>query len=467
MTNEQAILEIDKGIILLQGIRAGLQAQAAPVIDPTPSPAPAPAPTPAPVPTTTLTATLMGRAGDNTAGNVLGTDGKIDVQIRVTGCPADVTRVVIRDNTGAGAVWNWPAAGTYIIAVKPQGGGVVDLFFTHWRDYPSYRVELTFRDGTAADLIAKATTVAGPAPAPAPSPEPTPPTFPSVIIPGSRTGAIPYTDQYCSAIMDGAVLCNIVLLESDSTTRTGTAWDEDWSEPEKIDIYDQAKKAAMWWKFAFQKAVPGAKHPLSFGLNIDHLEVPVTVSYEPITTRFADRALWMRQAMAALGYPGSDYLANCRKFNHASRLAAGADWAFTMFVIDSQNDSDGKFADGFACWAHFGGPCCYLTSDAGAWGTDRFWRNAVHEWAHCFGPRDAYAGSGSKYTDTMGYLFRVQNTNAIDGRPAGAPPQQPDIMAGASMQDASLAAYQVCRETAWALGWIDTDGDGILDARGK
>lgn len=25
----------------------------------------------------------------------------------------------------------------------------------------------------------------------------------------------------------------------------------------------------------------------------------------------------------------------------------------------------------------------------------------------------------------------------------------------------------LCRETRWALGWIDTDSDGILDARGQ
>ena len=466
MDNAQIIAKIDEAVTPLLALKAALQsATATPAEPPVADPSPAPTPTPTPAPTTQLAATLMGRVGDYTSGAKAIADGVQDVWIVLTGCPAAITRVTIRDGKGEGAVWTHDANNSWIVVVRPAtSGGVADLFFTFYKDYASYKVELTFADGTTASLVT-GTTAAGPAPAPAVIVYEPPPT-PRVVPAGqSRTGAIPYTDQYCSAIMDGFVVCNVIMLESDSTTQTGGPWDENWNDGEKATIHAQIRQAAAWWEEAFRRAIPNAKHPLKLWVDPKYIINPVTISYEPITTKFSDRALWVRQALGQIGHGGSDYLGNLRKFNHAQRVKYGADWSFTMFVIDSENDSDGKFADGFACWGSFNGPECYLTSDAGSWGTERFWRNAVHEIGHIFGPRDSYAGSGSTYTQLMGYL-KVQNTNAVDGRPAGAPPQVPDIMAGASVQDPSLEAYTPCLQTRQGLGWVDTDGDGKLDARG-
>jgi hypothetical protein len=185
-------------ISILTALRVALEADPTttfpiPTSEPTPEPTPTPVPTPTPTPTpsTTPSATLMGRIGDFTAKDKIEADGITDLCIRVTGCRIDVTRVQIRDNAGQGAVWNWPLAGTYIIAVKPISDSAVDLYFPYWADYTGYSVSLWFSDGSTINLLTDSVVSE-----PLPITYRLPPTPRIISVGQNRTGNIPYTPDY-------------------------------------------------------------------------------------------------------------------------------------------------------------------------------------------------------------------------------------------------------------------------------
>lgn len=129
----------------------------------------------------------------------------------------------------------------------------------------------------------------------------------------------------------------------------------------------------------------------------------------------------------------------------------GADAAFFVIVADN-----GNFTGGLRAHAWIGGPHTVLDTN---YGHETF----AHEFGHIFGAYDEYCPDACSWpTSIQGYLG-IYNANAqfqeggpgIDnGRGEGAPSLMQYNQPGA------INGY-----TRGAFGWLDTDGDGVVEVR--
>jgi hypothetical protein len=146
-----------------------------------------------------------------------------------------------------------------------------------------------------------------------------------------------------------------------------------------------------------------------------------------------------------------------RAFNHSQRLKHQSNWAFTVFVVNSQNDVDGTFAPGgsFSRAFAFAGGLFFVTPSTRPAST------FAHETGHMFWARDEYAGGGN-YLQKRGY-YDTQNLNASDLNPNPNFQQATSIMtAGGNLDDAYNQVVSP-PSTLAMLGWQDSDGDGVFD----
>jgi len=145
-----------------------------------------------------------------------------------------------------------------------------------------------------------------------------------------------------------------------------------------------------------------------------------------------------------------------RQYNHALRRSLQADWAFTLFIVDSFNDADGRFADGYFAYAYINGPFAVLTSTVASYGSRYLDAVLAHEVGHIFGALDQYPAANVPCNARAGYLG-VENLNS---QLSGCPSDVPSIMRGGVSAYAAGALDEYARGQ---LGWRDSDGDGILD----
>ena len=139
------------------------------------------------------------------------------------------------------------------------------------------------------------------------------------------------------------------------------------------------------------------------------------------------------------------------------RLKHQTDWAYTIFVVDSSNDSDGVFPRGSAFTGAFAfaGGLFYVVPSTRPVST------YTHETGHIFWARDEYSG-GASYYSSRGY-YNTQNVNAIQDNPdPNFVPEASIMLGGASLQQ-SFETNQIPAPTAAMIGWQDSDGDGIFD----
>jgi hypothetical protein len=241
----------------------------------------------------------------------------------------------------------------------------------------------------------------------------------------------PITPGYyeTSEYLIGSVAVGIILLESNGTIDPST---EDWNSTEESQVISEIQVALDWWS----SQNPAAN--VSFNVTVNY---KVPTSYEPINHPQTDEGLWISEAMAYLGHSGGDYFAQVRDYVNDLRNSTGTDWAFAIFVVDSSNDMDGKFADGehFA-YAYLGGPFLVMTYDNNGWGINNMDRVAAHEIGHIFYATDEYNGK----TEYSGYL------NVSDVENSGG------------IMDA-VANFSLSEGTKGQVGWRDSDGDGIQD----
>jgi len=234
-----------------------------------------------------------------------------------------------------------------------------------------------------------------------------------------------------SEYLIGSVAVGIVFLESNGTIDPST---EDWTSTEESNVLSEIQTALTWW--ANQN--PSAR--VSFSYDI-HYRVPT--SYEPINRPHINESLWIGEAMAYLGYPGADYFTQVRDYINVLRTALKANWSFAIFVVDSSNDSDGRFADSTGSWfaySNFGGPFLVMTFDNNDWGISNMDRITAHEVGHIFYATDEYDG----IIEYSGYL----NVSDVDG-------------SGGIMD--SESGWYLSSGTRGQVGWRDSDGDGIQD----
>lgn len=251
-----------------------------------------------------------------------------------------------------------------------------------------------------------------------------------------------------SEFMIGRVAVGIITPESNGAIDPSA---ENWSATRQTQVVVEIQAGLQWWKDNVN-----APSNLTFVYDIHH---GVATSYEPIARSAFPAAsgegLWISEVMANLGYAGSDYFTKVRNYVNAIRQTYGTNWAYAIFVVDSLNDANGQFVDGYFAYAYLNGPFVVMTYDNNGWGIDRMDMVTAHETGHTFGALDEYASSSCTDTERFGYLD-IANTNCENGDP----PTEDSIMRSASSQDIAWPNHLVSTPARQMVGWRDSDGDG-------
>lgn len=260
------------------------------------------------------------------------------------------------------------------------------------------------------------------------------------------------TELNTSEFLAGRVSVNIILVESDGTIDAST---ENWSSDRENDVVAHIATGLEWDRLQ----EPQAALQFVYHVYAGRTDARARTGYEPIR-RNADpmgttgEDLWVKQILGKFGYTTGDRFARSRAFDSDTRIADGTDWAVNVFVVDSLNDTDGKFNDGRFAYCWIGGPHLVMTYDNQAWGIARMDMVLRHELLHAFYAFDEYAASACLCTDHRGYL---------DGPNANCETCNPT--AGACVMISNGDA--MCAATRRQLGWADLDGDGVIDVVGQ
>jgi hypothetical protein len=249
-----------------------------------------------------------------------------------------------------------------------------------------------------------------------------------------------------SEFLIGRVAVGVVMPESDGSIDPST---EDWTAEERQAVMSEIAAALDWW------ATREPRANLSFVYD-DNSGKPIQTSYEPINHAHTEEHLWIDEVMEKKGYTGSSYFEQVYAYNNALREAYDADWAFTVFVVDSSEDRDDLFTDGYFAYAYTGGPFTVLTYGNAGYGIANMDAVAAHEIGHLFYALDQHEGARKPCTLRAGYLD-VENQNSDYGECAT---DLPSIMRAHIEPFGTGALDPYARGQ---VGWRDSDGDGILD----
>lgn len=284
---------------------------------------------------------------------------------------------------------------------------------------------------------------------------------PPPVVVGPRLAGCTATQlkRTTSEYLLGSVSVNLILPESNGAIDTQT---ENWSAARETSVSSGVVQAMndLAGYYAGRSLVASLQPAFTYHTYFGRTVSAASTSYEPIV-RNADpsndpgsgEGLWVREILSNLGYSTSlgkwDMV---REFDGDTRLADGTDWAVTLFVADSANDSDGQFADGYFAYAWLSGPYAILTYDNDGWGISQMNKVARHETCHLFHALDEYTSSSCTCTEVSGYVnYANQNCHKsclID---------QNCIMNEAARQSG------MCFYTAGQIGWGDADSDTIPD----
>ncbi|MBI4777522.1 VCBS repeat-containing protein [Candidatus Desantisbacteria bacterium] len=257
--------------------------------------------------------------------------------------------------------------------------------------------------------------------------------------------APPYGGEFydTSSYMAGKIAVGIILPESLGNT-------ENWTTDEVNKVISEIQTAMDWWA----SIQPDSRLSFYYDIHTPFTDTKsVKISSEPINT--SNEETWIKQVMNTLGYTesGKDYFYYVFDYNNDIRDMFGTHWAFTIFVADSSNDTNGCFPDNGFAYAYMGGPFIVMTYDNGNYGIDHMDSVCAHEAGHIFYALDEYSGASSK-TERSGYL------NVINSNHESNPASVPCIMKGLT---SPFANHQVCYYTLGQLGLWDTDNDHIID----
>ncbi|MCC6512053.1 MAG: protein containing Planctomycete extracellular domain protein, partial [Pirellulaceae bacterium] len=252
--------------------------------------------------------------------------------------------------------------------------------------------------------------------------------------------------------MLGRVAVTPVFLESNGVVDNNT---ENWNTAHINEVVGKLNEGFQWWQDLL--ATQSSVHSLEFVIDRTYVDNPAPTVYEPINRPSDAYALWSQEFLMRTGFDESTSLEqNMREFNNAQRLKANADWAFTVFVVNSEVEGEGTFAPGsFSRAFAFAGGLFFVVPSTRPAST------FAHETGHMFWARDEYAGSASYFTQ-RGY-YNTQNTNAVDNNPNLNFQQAPSIMAAGSSLTTAYDTMVSPASTLAMLGWQDSDGDGIFD----
>ena len=244
-----------------------------------------------------------------------------------------------------------------------------------------------------------------------------------------------------SEFMCGSVTVAVITPESSGSG-------EDWTTAELNNVSFEITQGLNNW----MTYEPNASLSFTYVYNNQ-----VPTSYEPIQRPHTDDVLWMQEAMNYLGYTDSNVWTNLYNYANDLRNNHNTHWAYIIFVVDSSNDADGKFSDGWFGYAYLGGPVVVMTYDNDGWGIANMDKVTSHETGHIFWALDEYYGACWSCTQQSGYLW-IQNQNCNLTGSGGCGINQACIM-----RDNNIASR--CPYTRGQIGVVDTDGDNIPDVR--
>ena len=257
-----------------------------------------------------------------------------------------------------------------------------------------------------------------------------------------------------SAYMIGTVAVSVILPES------GDNGTENWTQPEIDKVKAEIEAGLGSWETWYNTYAGVGVNPVLDFVIAD----PVTpfVTDEPIAMAQGvnDQEFWINEALWSLGGNVGDindftYWERIYAHDNNIRTANGTDWAFTIFVVDSSADADGRFNSvppvedtGLFAYSYLNGPFLVMTYDNADWGISQMDEVLAHQVAHIFGAEDKYAAGCSGTSAEFGYL-------AIPNSTCGAStPVESLLFTGEGAPDAVTRAQ---------VGWRDTDGDHIFD----
>jgi hypothetical protein len=227
-----------------------------------------------------------------------------------------------------------------------------------------------------------------PAPAELPSPNAHPLTGDQLSIePGLvkelPTDDLPSPGYYdLSRFMAGSLAVGIILPESSGAYDTST---ENWSTERMNMVAGKIQAAMSWWN---------SQNPygnLSFVYDI-HFQVPT--SYEPINHPYSYDQYWVGETLSTLGISGSSWTDKIFNYLNGMRNAYHTDWAAVVYVVDSLNDPDGTFTNGYFGYSYGSLGLIVMTYDNDGWGIGNMDSVTAHEMGHNFGAGDEYCSPG-------------------------------------------------------------------------
>lgn len=228
-----------------------------------------------------------------------------------------------------------------------------------------------------------------------------------------------------SEYMLGKVAVGMILPES-----TGPGYN--WTDAEVAQTINGIKEGMNWWA----SVEPNAN--LNFTYE-EHVRTPT--SYEPIEMGLDQDTVWIQEVMINLGY-SSDSFSAVNDYNNALRNTFRTDWAFTIFIVDSDPTvNQGLFQGGGYAHAYLGGPWVTMSRySTWAWNSGMYFKIVpAHEAGHIFRATDEY----NYFREDSGYLWL------------------PDADGAYSIMNQNDPKASV--STKAQLGLVDCDQDGIMD----
>ena len=263
----------------------------------------------------------------------------------------------------------------------------------------------------------------------------------------------------------GDVRVSVVLMESDGTRDVSS---QDWTPATINTIKSNVQAGLNWWKDTLD-AMPAVRDGLlNFTIDWTHADTPVNTGYEPIARISNDFSLWIYDFLNKVGFNQTgNFSSDIRAFNNFQRQQVGADWAFTIFVVNDNGEPAGQkgFADGGSfkqAFAFAGGRFMVVPAN-------RPISTYSHETGHMFWAFDEYSGTTNNYAARRGY-YNTQNLNHASN-PAPGFVQQPSIMGNddplsnppiLTLSNA-FNTHTSAVSTLEMIGWKDSDADGIFD----
>ncbi len=194
-----------------------------------------------------------------------------------------------------------------------------------------------------------------------------------------------------SAFLAGRVAVQLIFVESDGSKELST---KNWTDAQVTLANNQISTALEWWR----ARLPNAH------IQFDITSRIVPTGYEPIEHDLSTEGQWVGDAFKNMGFSAANYFEQAYNSDDSLRRARHADWATTIFIVNSTGKANGRFADGHFAYAYVGGPFLVITSDAGPYGATQLTPVVAHEFGHIFGALDQYAAAGTACTQQSGYL---------------------------------------------------------------